>query len=175
MINRRSLTVPPALPRAAISPQRLPWQANNFSHLRLETANMRVEPVEQLNWLCNVVSRLKEDARAEKQRAEPNRDYKPCGEIHRVNFLIAMLGVSSWKRPSARNRRPTHELLPRRERTRVVSFAGAETPCAAALPGAIQSGNQHIPELPGIGCVDLFREEPRPAIQRRPVRIDTHE
>jgi hypothetical protein len=42
MINRRLMTVPPALPRAAISPQRLPKQANDFSHLRLETANMRV-------------------------------------------------------------------------------------------------------------------------------------
>jgi hypothetical protein len=41
MINRRLMTVPPALPRAAISAQRLPKQANDFSHLRLETANMR--------------------------------------------------------------------------------------------------------------------------------------
>ncbi|WP_155929872.1 hypothetical protein [Mesorhizobium sp. L2C067A000] len=42
------MTVPPALPRAAISPQRLPKQANDFSHLRLETANMRVEGMQRL-------------------------------------------------------------------------------------------------------------------------------
>ena len=78
--------------------------------------------------------RLYEDERPDKKRAKPDRDYKPCGEVHQVKFLIAMSGVSSWTRPSARNRRST-PIASAPGENHVGSFAGAETPCAAALPG----------------------------------------